>query len=63
MSGENCLEELVRINARLKAIVSSGHSLADQKRMCLRVYAKGFVNKPCQLREFMAVVKEVLEMR
>jgi two-component system cell cycle sensor histidine kinase/response regulator CckA len=62
MSGESCLEELVRTNPKLKVIVSSGHSLTAQERMRLGVHAKGFVNKPYQLGEFLETVKEVLAM-
>jgi two-component system cell cycle sensor histidine kinase/response regulator CckA len=60
MGGEKCLEELVRINPYVKVVVSSGHSLDSRERDHLGAYAKGFVSKPYQMRQFLDVVKGVL---
>jgi DNA-binding NtrC family response regulator len=60
MGGEKCLEELLKINPHLKVIVSSGHSLDQKELDRLSTYAKGFVNKPYQIKEFMKVVRGVL---
>lgn len=62
MGGEQCLEELHRINPRLKAVVSSGHSLTAQERERLGVHAKGFANKPYELKQLLAIIKSVLAM-
>ncbi len=61
MGGEKCLEELVKINPYVKVVVSSGHSLAPKEWDHLGTYAKGFVNKPYQLKEFLKVVREVID--
>ncbi|MFH1115974.1 MAG: PAS domain-containing protein [Pseudomonadota bacterium] len=60
MGGDKCLDELLRIDPQVKVIVSSGHSLDPKGLECLGAYAKGFVNKPYQMREFMEVVRGVL---
>ena len=61
MGGEKCLEELLRLNPQVKVVVSSGHSLSPQERELLGASAKGFVNKPYQLKEFLKVVREVMD--
>jgi two-component system, cell cycle sensor histidine kinase and response regulator CckA len=61
MGGEKCLEELVKINPHVKVIVSSGHSLDERERLLLVAMAKGFVNKPYDLRQLLQTVDHVLE--
>lgn len=60
MGGEQCLEDLVRINPDVKLVVSSGHSLAPKERDLLITHVKGFVDKPYQMKQFLEVVREVL---
>jgi len=60
MGGEKCLEEFLKINPRARVIVSTGRSLDPKERDHLEAYAKGFVNKPYQMQQFMEVVREVL---
>ena len=60
MGGEKCLKELLKINPYVKVVVSSGHSLTPEERDHLGAYAKGFVNKPYEMKQFLDVVKEVL---
>ena len=61
MGGEQCLEELLKINPHVKVIVSTGHSLDAQERLRLGALARGFVNKPYQMKQFMEVVKGALD--
>jgi PAS domain S-box-containing protein len=61
MSGERCLEELLRINPRLKVVVSTGHALDSTQSLRLTALASGFVNKPYEMRQMVQVVKMVLE--
>lgn len=58
-SGEKCLEDLLKIDPTLKVIVSTGHSLSQSERDRLGDLAKGFVNKPYRVQEFLEVVREV----
>jgi two-component system, cell cycle sensor histidine kinase and response regulator CckA len=60
MGGEKCLEELLKINPQVRVIVSTGHSLDPKEVGHLGVHAKGLVNKPYQMKQFMEVVREVL---
>jgi DNA-binding NtrC family response regulator len=59
MGGEKCLEELLRMDPKLKVIVSCDHSLDPKERDRLGIVAKGFVNKPYHLKEFLEVVARV----
>ena len=61
MSGEKCLEELIKLNPHVKVLVSTGHSLDARERLHVGSMAKGFVNKPYEVRQLVQVVTEVLE--
>ncbi len=60
MGGEKCLERLLKLNPQVKVVVSSGHSLSPKERDLLRAHAKGFVDKPYQIKQFLEVVRGVL---
>ena len=59
MGGEKCLEELLKINPHARTVVSSGHPLTQRERDRLGAHAKGFVNKPYQLKQLLGAVREV----
>jgi CheY-like chemotaxis protein len=61
MGGEQCLEELLKINPHVKVIVSTGHCLEARERLLLGALARGFVNKPYEMRQLVQTVKKVLE--
>jgi PAS domain S-box-containing protein len=60
MGGEKCLEELLKINPNIKAVISSGHSLSPEERHNVARQAKGFVDKPYQVKQFLEVVTATL---
>ncbi|MEW6113435.1 MAG: PAS domain-containing protein, partial [Thermodesulfobacteriota bacterium] len=60
MGGENCLDELIKINPHVKVIVSTGHSLDARGRLHIGRLASGFVNKPYEVEQMIQAVKEVL---
>jgi len=57
MDGEQCLEELLKIDPEAIVLVSSGHSLSPQEQDCLAAHAKGFVNKPYQVDQLIQAVR------
>jgi two-component system, cell cycle sensor histidine kinase and response regulator CckA len=61
MEGKKCLEELLKINLHVKVIVSTGHSLDARERLLLGTLARGFVNKPYEVRQMVQTVKGVLD--
>ena len=60
MSGEKCLEELLKMNPTLRVVACTGHSLSGRERDRLGARVKGFVNKPYQLKQLLDVVRDVL---
>ncbi len=60
MEGEQCLEELLKINPDVKVIVSTGHSLDARERLLLGSLARGFVNKPYEVKQMVQAVRETL---
>jgi len=60
MSGEKCLEELLKINPGVRVVVSSGHSLTSQEQDRLSAHVKGFVNKPYEMGQLLSTVRQVL---
>ena len=61
MEGKKCLEELLKINPDVKVIVSTGHSLDARESLLLGALARGFVNKPYEVRQMVQTVREVLD--
>jgi PAS domain S-box-containing protein len=60
MDGAKCLEELLKINPQVKVIVSTGHSMDAQERLHLGSMARGFVNKPYEVRQLVQAVRGIL---
>jgi PAS domain S-box-containing protein len=61
MSGEKCLEGLLKINPHVKVIISTGHSLDAKQLQHLGSLAKGFVNKPYEVKQLAQTVRKVLD--
>ena len=61
MDGKECLEQLLRINPTVKAIISSGVGQEDLIQDVVKLGAKGAVNKPYGMRQFLGMVHEVLD--
>lgn len=60
MGGERCLEEIIKIDSGIKMIVASGYS-ANRFDKELRAGAKGFIDKPYQLKDMLRKLREVLD--
>ena len=61
MGGMQCLEGLLRFNKAVKIVIASGYSGNDTTRDALAAGAKGFVNKPYDIRQVLEVVRTVLD--
>ncbi len=61
MGGKQCLEELLKINPRVKVVIASGYSPNGPTKEALTSGAKGFVNKPYDIRQVLEVVRAVLD--
>jgi two-component system, cell cycle sensor histidine kinase and response regulator CckA len=61
MGGTRCLEELLRINAKVKVLVASGYSsigLTDEEKGS---GARGFVSKPYDAKDILGAIRKVLD--
>lgn len=57
MGGEQCLDQLLKVNPQLKAVISTGHSLAPKERERLSRHARGFIMKPYQIEQLVETVR------
>lgn len=61
MGGRQCLEELLKINPRVRVVVASGFSVDDLAKGGLEARVGGFVSKPYRMTEMLKVVRDVLD--
>jgi len=61
MSGRQCLEGLLALDPSVKVIIASGYSANGPTKDALSAGAKGFVNKPYDIRQVLEVVRGVLD--
>ncbi|MFH0825534.1 MAG: ATP-binding protein, partial [Pseudomonadota bacterium] len=61
MDGRRCLEELLRIDHRVKVIVAAGRPLDGAVKVAVETGAKGVINKPYDMKELLTVVRETLD--
>jgi two-component system, cell cycle sensor histidine kinase and response regulator CckA len=61
MGGKQCLESLLEFDPWVKVIIASGHSPNGETREALSSSARGFVDKPYNIRQVLEVVRSVLD--
>lgn len=61
MGGKKCLDELLGLDPAVKVVIASGYSADAPTKEALKSGAKGFVNKPYDIRQVLDVVREVLD--
>ncbi len=61
MGGKQCLDDLLSIDPAVKVLIASGYSSNDATQEALASGARGFVNKPYDMRQVLGVVREVLD--
>ncbi len=61
MGGRQCLEELLKINPGAKVIIASGYSGDGNVKSLPAAGAKGFINKPFNVREMLTSIRGVLD--
>ncbi len=61
MGGEQCLKGLLSLNPSVKVVIASGYSAGGPTEDALTDGAKGFVNKPYDIRKALEVIREVLD--
>jgi len=61
MGGKRCLEELIKINPRVKALIASGFAIQGDTKSFLSSAARGIVSKPFNMRELLRAVRHALD--
>jgi len=61
MGGRECLEELLKIDAQVKVLISSGFAVSGETKTFLNAEAKGMVSKPINTRELLRSIRNVLD--
>ncbi len=59
MDGRRCLAEVLQVNPNAKVIIASGYSESEPASMAAG--AKGFVQKPYNVRQFLNTIREILD--
>jgi two-component system, cell cycle sensor histidine kinase and response regulator CckA len=61
MGGRQCLDELLRINPKVKVLVATGFLPDAETQEELAIVARGVVEKPDNLRDFIKTVQDALD--
>ncbi len=61
MGGKQCLEELLKIDPKVRVVVASGFSVDDMAKGDIEPKVSGFVSKPYRMTEMLKVVRDVLD--
>lgn len=61
MDGNKCLTEVLRVNPKAKVVLASGYSEVGAASGAMAGGAKGFVQKPYNMREFLITIREILD--
>jgi two-component system, cell cycle sensor histidine kinase and response regulator CckA len=61
MGGFQCFQELLKINSQVKVIIASGLMSEKTHKDAERLGARGFVQKPYDMRQLIAQVRQVLD--
>jgi len=61
MGGKQCLEELLKIDPQVRALIASGFAANGPTKEAIERGARGFVSKPYNMKQMLQVVREVLD--
>jgi two-component system, cell cycle sensor histidine kinase and response regulator CckA len=61
MGGTQCLETLLSLDPSVKVVIASGYSAKGSAGETLASAARGFVNKPYDIRQVLEIVRSVLD--
>jgi YesN/AraC family two-component response regulator len=61
MDGRKCLAEILRVDPNAKVIIASGYSESGPANGVMALGAKGFVQKPYNMRQHLTTIREILD--
>jgi DNA-binding NtrC family response regulator len=62
IGGKRCLEQLLKMNAQVRVVISSSFSPEGPTKEMLNAGTRGFIGKPYDLRQMMQEVWRVLDV-
>lgn len=60
MDGKHCFKELLKVNPRVKVLISSGYSSHGPVSEVIRIGARGFVKKPYKVNDLLHTMRTIL---
>ena len=63
MGGRKCLDEILKSDPSQKVVIASGYSVKGSTKDALALGARGYLEKPFELRQMLKVVREVLDRK
>lgn len=63
MGGKHCLEEMLRIDPKVKVLIASGYLNDEEINVLTKAGAKGFIIKPYQMEELLKTIREHLDAK
>ncbi len=61
MDGKKCLEEILQIESKAKVIIASGYSEHGPANGIMEAGAKGFIDKPFDMRELLEKIRKIID--
>ncbi len=61
VGGQQCLEELLKIDSGVKVLVASGYAGDTSSRQTIEKGAKGFISKPFRVKNLLSDVRKILD--
>lgn len=61
MSGKRCLKEILKINPKVKVLISTGYTNNASSEDIMKMGANGFINKPFAMDDLLRAIREVLD--
>ena len=58
MDGKKCLEEILQVKSNAKVIIASGYSEHGPANGIMAAGAKGFIDKPFDMRELLEKIRK-----
>jgi len=63
MGGKECLHELLYIDPQARVLIASGFSQTEHAKRVIGEGAKGFIDKPYQIKQLLRKIREILDER
>jgi len=63
MGGEQCLQEILKINPEAKVVIASGYAASQTVKYLMEAGASGYVSKPYRLENMLKKIRELIDRK